>query len=80
MSQFDIGHFVKLSISILYFSGNEGFRLLMKLAGRSPPPRFTILYYHAKEYAVYMVLADVNRRSDGASWEPTKTARRHIAG
>jgi peptidoglycan/xylan/chitin deacetylase (PgdA/CDA1 family) len=47
MSQFDIGRFVKLSISIVYFRGNQVFRLLMKLAGRSPPPHFTVLYYHA---------------------------------
>jgi peptidoglycan/xylan/chitin deacetylase (PgdA/CDA1 family) len=47
MSQLDIGRFVKLSISIVYFSCNEVVRRLMKLAGRLPPPRFTILYYHA---------------------------------
>ena len=47
MGRFDIKRSVKLFISLGYFSWAESFRALMKLAGRLPPARFTILYYHA---------------------------------
>lgn len=37
---------VKLAISVLWYSGDALWRGLMKLARRSPPPRFVVLYYH----------------------------------
>jgi peptidoglycan/xylan/chitin deacetylase (PgdA/CDA1 family) len=37
---------VKLAISMLWYSGDELSRALMKLAGRRPTARFVVLYYH----------------------------------
>jgi peptidoglycan/xylan/chitin deacetylase (PgdA/CDA1 family) len=37
---------VKVAISMLWYSGAELSRNLMRLAGRSPSPRFVVLYYH----------------------------------
>lgn len=37
---------VKVALSMLWYSGTELSRAIMKLAGRSPSPRFVVLYYH----------------------------------
>ena len=37
---------VKIAISMLWYSGAELSRSLMRLAGRSPSARFVVLYYH----------------------------------
>ena len=37
---------VKVAISMLWYSGAQLSRGLMRLAGRSPSPRFVVLYYH----------------------------------
>jgi peptidoglycan/xylan/chitin deacetylase (PgdA/CDA1 family) len=37
---------VKVAISLLWFSGAELSRSLMRLAGRNPSARFVVLYYH----------------------------------
>ena len=37
---------VKVAISMLWYSGDELSRALMRLAGRRPAARFVVLYYH----------------------------------
>ena len=37
---------VKVAISMLWYSGAELSRGLLRLAGRSPSARFVVLYYH----------------------------------
>ena len=37
---------VKIAISMLWYSGDELSRALMRLAGRRPAARFVVLYYH----------------------------------
>src|SRR5437762_3090355 len=37
---------VKVAISVLWYSGDELSRALMRLAGRRPAARFVVLYYH----------------------------------
>ena len=37
---------MKVATSMLWYSGAELWRAIMRLAGRSPSPRFVVLYYH----------------------------------
>jgi peptidoglycan/xylan/chitin deacetylase (PgdA/CDA1 family) len=41
-----ISHATKVGVSVLWYSGASLSRGLMRLAGRSPKPRFVVLYYH----------------------------------
>jgi peptidoglycan/xylan/chitin deacetylase (PgdA/CDA1 family) len=44
--KFDVKRFVKLAISLLYFTTRAIFRSMLRLAGRSPVRELVILYYH----------------------------------
>lgn len=84
--QIDLKEKVKLAISLAYFCLDGAYRTVLRLLGRTVPPRFTILYYHAvpdaerEAFAAQMNILDKRARVIPAGYRgPLEEDRVHVA-